>query len=349
MTTSKATIFRIEILLCLCTVLVSSSLAQSPVPEPPKARAPERPVANVRPMATPAPPRIPRDERVTTERAIAVDPAVNLKFCVSEGALTINGWDREEVRVFVKDGRRFGFKVLERNAKNDKPNWVWAARETVDGPPVPFANCLGGARVEIDAPVGTTISFEARTSGATIDSVKSVSVKVIEGSIGIRNVSGGVKAETYQGDVMLESSAGEIALKTTTGNILAYDVNPGGIGDLLNAQTSSGTISLQKVNHRQIKASSISGSVLFNSGFLTGGIYNFKTSNGSIELQIPADASSTFIASLGFGSFNSAIPLDVQSESITPGGKSIVAKLGNGSATVNLTTTSGTIRILKQK
>lgn len=326
MATLKATIFSIEILLCFCMVFVSVSVAQSPVP-----------------------PRIPRDERVTTERAIAVDPAVNLKFCVSEGELTINGWERDEIRVFVKDGRRFGFKVLERNAKNDKPNWVWAARETVDGPPVPFANCLGGSRVEIDAPVGTTINFEARTSGATIDSVKSVSVKVIEGSIGIRNVSGGVKAETYQGDVMLESSAGEITLKTTTGNILAYDVNPGGIGDLLNAQTSSGTISLQKVNHRQIKASSISGSVLFNAGFLSGGIYNFKTSNGSIELQIPADASSTFIASLGFGSFNSAIPLDVQSESITPGGKSIVAKLGNGSATVNLTTTSGSIRIVKQK
>ncbi len=349
MRTSKATIFRIEILLCLCTVFVSISFAQSPVPEPPKTRTPERPVVRVRPMATPVPPRIPRSERVTTERALAVDPGVNLKFCVSEGSLTINGWDRDEVRIFVRDGRRFGFKVLERNAKNDKPNWVWAAREDVDGPPTPFASCLGGGRVEIDVPIGATINLEARTSGATIDSVKSVSVKIIEGSIGIRNVSGGVKAETYQGDVMLESSAGEITLKTTTGNILAYDVNPGGIGDLLNAQTTSGTISLQKVSHRQIRSSSISGSVLFNSGFLAGGIYNFKTSNGSIELQIPADASSRFIASLGFGSFNSAIPLDVQSESITPGGKSIVATLGNGSATVNLTTTSGSIRILKQK
>jgi hypothetical protein len=303
-----------------------------------------------KPEPAPTPLGFPRNERVTSEKSIAVDPGVNVKFCVSDGAVKINGWERDEVRVFVKEGRKIGLKVLERNATTDKPNWVWLMNGTAtEQGRGPLSNCLAGESVEIDLPVGAIVSMEARTTGATIDTVKSVSVKIIEGSISIRNVKGGVKAETYQGDVMLESSKGQISLQTTTGNIIAFDVNPGEIGDLLKAKTSSGTISLQRVSHRQIEANSISGSVNFNGSFLTGGIYNFKTSNGSIRMQLPEKSSCTISASFGFGTFNYAgMPLEILTENILPGGKNIVGKLGDGEANVNVTTSSGSIIIKKQ-
>lgn len=286
---------------------------------------------------------------MTTERALPADPNVAVKLCVSEGAVKINGWERNEVRVFVRNGRRFEFRSLEKDAQTGKANWLWitnkAASIPVDGPKT---NCLAGDSVEIDLPMNASIVLEARTSGAVIDSVKKATVKVIEGSIAIRNVQGGVSAEAFQGDVMIESSAGQIALQTTTGNILAFDVRPGGVGDLLKAKTNSGTISMQSVSHRQIEANSISGSVSFNGTFLAGGIYSFKTSNGSVRMLLPQDTSCKLQASYGFGTFESAIPYKLESEIVSQGGKNIIAKFGSGNATVSVTTSSGSIGIRKQ-
>ena len=346
---SSGKFLKIGLALCFAAGLPSVLIAQPDVPAAPKPKAKVW-VYDKKAKPEPAHTPLPRSERVTSEKSIAVDPGINIKFCVSDGAVKVNGWERDEIRVFVKEGRKIGFKVLERNATTDKPNWVWIVNGTVaEQGRGPLSNCLAGDSVEIDLPVGATVNMEARTTGATIDTVKSVSVKILEGSINIRNVKGGVKAETHQGDVMLESSNGQIALQTTTGNIVAFDVNPGDIGDLLKAKTSSGTISLQRVSHRQIEANSITGSVNFNGSFLTGGIYNFKTSNGSIRMQLPEKSSCTISASFGFGTFNYAgMPFEIITDNSVPGGKNIVGQTGHGEANVTATTSSGSIVIRKQ-
>lgn len=302
------------------------------------------------PVAPPAYPRYTRDERFTSEKAIAADPNVAVKLCVAEGSIKINGTERNEVRVFVRNGRKFEFKSLEKNPETGKPNWVWITN--VSAPAArrgQTSNCLAGDSVEIDMPVNASINLEARTAGAVIDSIKKATVKIVEGSIGLRNIPNGVSAVALQGDVSVESSGGAIAVETTTGNIMAFDVRPGQIGDLLKARTNSGNISLQQVNHRQIEANSITGSVSFNGKFLTGGIYNFKTSNGSIRLLLPHDTSCQIRASYGFGTFNSSIPIKIITENVTSGGKSFVASLGSdNTTTLSVTTTSGSIGIRKQ-
>jgi hypothetical protein len=323
------------LLVCLCFITAGRSNAQT---EPP--RSPKPPLTVVADGLT---------LRGDSEEAISVDPNVNVKFCVAEGTLKINGWSRDEVRVFVRNGRPLAMKVLERSSDSDKPNWVMLSSALPKvRPPGRVSECLAADSVEIDLPQTASVTMEARTSGATIDTVKSVSVRVIEGSINIRNVSGGIKAETFQGDVILESSSGQISLQTTTGNIIASDVQPGSIGDLMRAKTSSGAVSLQRVSHRQIEANSISGSLEFDGAFLPGGIYNFKTSNGSISLDLAPDTSCTIAASYGFGSFDSGFPLKILTEQVSPGGKSVVATIGEGSSTLNLTTSSGRIAIRKQ-
>jgi DUF4097 and DUF4098 domain-containing protein YvlB len=88
--------------------------------------------------------------------------------------------------------------------------------------------------------------------------------------------------------------------------------------------------------------------VFFDGKFLQGGIYGFKTSNGSITLKIPESSSLMLKARYGFGSFNSAVPLEYLTEIKTSAGKNIVAQGGSGGADVTLTTTSGRIRIEKQ-
>jgi hypothetical protein len=326
--------------------------AQNPPPATPAPKAKPMPKAKVYTPKPPTeePPPFAYREGVTSERAIAADKNVNIKLCVFEGRLKINGWDHDEVRIFVKNGSRFGVKVLEKDPKSMKPVWLLIIGDAKTRIPGQSAECISGETVEMDVPMGASLSISGQSTQTSVDSVKKIEFKNVAGSIALRNITGGIVASTYQGDVTVENSGGAISLESQTGNIVAYEVSPGQIGDLFKVKTSRGAISLQKLEHRQIEANSISGTLLFNGKFLSGGQYNFKTQNGSIRLMLPTDSSCTVQATYGYGSFNSELPIIKLTENVTPALKTIVAKIGSGEAcNVNLITSTGTIGIKKQQ
>ncbi len=302
-------------------------------------------------VAPPQPPavplRAPRPQIGNFERSIAVDPNVSIKMpCVSGGNVAVNGWSRNEVRVLVEQGSPFEIKVQQRS-ENGSPVWILiGSAENASGPD---ARCLRG-RIDIDAPFGSFFDLTGRRAATVVESVKKAKVTNLEGNITMRNIKGGLVAATYQGDISVENSSGEIALESSTGNVFAFQVQPGEPGDLFRAKTTNGTISLQNVEHRQIDAGSISGSVLFDGRLLSGGLYRFKTSNGALRLTLPADSSGRIIATYGFGSFNSQIPVKTVTENITDAAKIVQGEIGSGDSTVtvNLSTTTGNIMITKK-
>ena len=336
-------------MLCLAALTGVAAYGQAtPLPKPPvkpKVRV-EKPVE---PESADVPDG-PTTGRGVSEKALAVDANVNIKLpCISQAKVTINGWERNEIRVFIKNGSKIGFRVHEKDPVSGKPVWVLITSPGGETPGRPFSECLSGDKIEIDVPLKASLSISGRETETRIDSVKKVYIKNLGGKVALRNISGGITAATYEGDVAVENSGGQISLETSTGNIVAYEVSPGQIGETFKAKTSNGAITLQKVDHRQIEAISVSGSVAFNGKFLPGGLYTFNTTNGSIKLTIPSDSSCRVIASYGYGTFNSVLPLKISTENVSSGGKSLVGNIGGGDATVNVTTSSGSVVIGKQQ
>lgn len=314
-------------------------------PKPPK-NPPPKTAPSTRDF--PDPPS-PIAEPETSEKSLKVSPKVSLSMCVLEGNVKINGWDRNEVRVFVKDGSNLGFKVLQSNPQNE-PVWIMAlgfdpAKKTVRS----SNECLFGESIEIDAPRGSSINIKGQETRTSIDSVRKAVVKNIGGDIVLRNISEGIEASTYEGDVSVENSSGAMTVESSSGNIIAFEVAPSEIGDIFKAKTNNGRIVLQDLSHRQIEVNSISGTISFNGAFSNGGIYNFGTSNGSINLAIPTNSSCKVIAAYGYGGFNSELPIKKETETNTPRVQKIIGTMGNGDATLNLTTSSGAIRIKSKK
>jgi len=283
------------------------------------------------------------------ERSIKVDPAFNLSLCVTQGTVKINGWNRSELRVFVQDGGKFGLKIQQKSLKTGDPVWIMLAGIEPKNKSYAPAECLWGDVIEIDLPVNASVNIKGQETTTTIDGIRKASVKTIGGDISIRNVTDGVMASAGQGGITVEASSGEMELVSTTGNIVVFEAGPAEIGDIFKAKTNGGTISLQKLEHRQVEVSSITGSVVFDGDLLSGGSYSFGTSNGSIRLSLPQTASCTIWASYGFGNFNSEIPIKIMTENIGEGPvKSMTGKLGSGDASLKLTTNSGSI-VLKKK
>src|SRR5829696_638361 len=256
--------FCLLLFLCLTAGLAASADGQEK--KPPK--TPPLPTKERHPLPGPEPPGVFDNDGVTTERAMMVDPGVTIKLCVAQGDLKVNGWRRNEVRVFVRDGRRFGMKGLETSAESGKTNWLYIGRTPSRAGPA--AECLAGENIEIDAPIGASLDLSGREVRTTVDSLKKVKITVVAGAITLRNITGGIYATTNQGDVTVENSAGSIELGGTTGNIVIAEVKPGQIGDLLKAKTNSGAITMQRVEHRQIQANSITGALFFDGKFLLG-------------------------------------------------------------------------------
>ncbi|HMQ02994.1 MAG TPA: hypothetical protein PKD26_03685 [Pyrinomonadaceae bacterium] len=325
------------VVVCLSGFTATSTFTQVAAPSPPRPRV-DRP-----------PPPLPVPNRDFSERTLATDPRVNLNLgCISRAKVSVNGWSRDEVRVFVRNGTPAVLRVREKDPKSGLPNWIVIAREGSAGESTSPTDCLSGDRIDIEAPIGSSVTINGRQTEVRIDSVRKAVIRNLGGKVSLRNVKGGITAETFEGEIVVESSAGQINLRTSSGNILAYDVKQGDIGELMKANTSSGTITLQNVEHRQIEAGTVSGSLIFGGTFLSGGIYNFKSSNGAIKLALPATTSCRIVASYGFGSIETEIPMKTVLENISPGGKSLHALIGSGDALLTLTTTSGKISLTKQ-
>jgi hypothetical protein len=285
----------------------------------------------------------------TLERSIKVDSSINLSLCVTQGNLKVNGWNRNEVRVFVRNGTKFGFKVQQKSQKSGDPVWIMVASDGSAGKYGSPNECVWGDEIEIDAPVNATLNLKGQEITTTIEGIRKVNVKNAGGDITIREVTDGVTASTYRGDLSVEDSTGAMMLESSTGNILVFDAGPSEIGDIFTAKTASGAVALQNVAHRQMEVKSVSGTVAFNGELLNGGSYSFGTTNGSIRLMLPQNTSCTVSATYGFGTFNSELPIKILTENISEGPvKSMVGKLGSGDATLKLTTSNGSIQVKKQ-
>ncbi|MGH7784637.1 MAG: DUF4097 family beta strand repeat-containing protein, partial [Candidatus Binatia bacterium] len=269
-------------------------------------------------VAQPEAPVIMHFDGGTFEKSIAVDPRISVSLCVTQGDVKINGWSRNEVRVFVKDGSKIGFNTLQKGRQNEKPVWIKIVGVDPDKPGQQ-RSCLWGDEVEIDVPTGASINMEGKATRTIVDSVRKVAINNAGGDISIRNVSEGVDATTYQGDVDVENSDGMITLNTTSGNILAFELSPSEVGDIFKARSNSGRIALQNLEHRQVDVNSISGSVLFSGELLAGGVYDIRTTNGSLTLNIPANSPCFLSATYMEGNFSSELPLKLMTENLTPG------------------------------
>lgn len=287
---------------------------------------------------------------VTTERVLKADPRVKLDLCITRGTIRVNGSSNGVVRVFVKNGSKFGFKVQESNPKTGLANWAEVVQIAEQKPGFSFTGeCIWGEDIEIDLPEAASVSIKGKEINASIDSVRRAVVKSIGGALSLRNVTGGIDANTGQGSVLVESSTGTMSLESTNGNIVVIDAGPSESGDTFMAKTSRGAISLNELQFRRVDTKSISGSIAFNGAVLRGAAYSFDTSTGSISLTLPKDTSCGVQATF-LGKIDSAFPLNIITENVQPGSvKSINARIGKGGeASLRLISNVGSISIKQQ-
>lgn len=316
----------------------------APLPTPPK-----KITVKTFPMPpkTPSARRVENEGAIPAEKSIAVDPKVSISMCVAEGNLKVNGWDRNEIRAMIVGGSEVGFKVRRKNAQNSLIQLFILGYDPAKNTEMGLDECLSGENIELDVPRGATVDVKGGEFDATIESVNKAIIKSDSGNIVLNEIAQGIDARTFEGDLRVQNSGGAITLSSTNGNIFAFNAEPVEVSDAFFAKTTSGSIKLQSVGHSQVVTQSISGILDYAGDLLNGGQYNFNTQNGSIVLTVPQTASSAVTARYGFGSFQSEIPMTNIIKDPANQGQKLTGIFGAGDASLNITTSSGAIRIKK--
>ena len=173
------------------------------------------------------------------------------------------------------------------------------------------------------------VSFEV-----TVPVQANVEVDTSNGAITIRGIEGQFELDTSNGAIDLSDLIGVVDADTSNGHI---DVN--GFSGVLNLETSNGAIDIEDTE-AAVNARTSNGKIDF-SGILVGDSHQLRTSNGTIEVRVPVDASITFDASTSIGSISTSLALVGDTE-----GRDWNAAL-NPPATqsLELRTSNGNIRI----
>lgn len=317
-----------------------SSKTRLGVPSPPLPPMPPRPLRAVAaPSAFTAPNLL--------EKAVLVRPDVYVSLCVKRGAVRVNGWDREEVRVFSRGGEDLGLKVRERD-KRKTPNWVEVLGATADRLGPDSDRCVTGEMIELDVPNGASVTIKGLSSETAVDGIKRAAIEIVGGDIYLNDITHRIEASTQQGGVTVNNSKGSVAVATTTGNIVAYNTEAIEAGDYFKAKTRSGSVTLQSIGQKEIAASTISGSINYLGDIKEYGRYQFTTTNGFLNIVLPEQACFLLTAAYG-GRFLSDFPVKLIREEQHESSFFVQGMVCKSEATLTLKSFSGTIRLRKKE
>jgi DUF4097 and DUF4098 domain-containing protein YvlB len=105
----------------------------------------------------------------------------------------------------------------------------------------------------------------------------------VSGGMNLRNLSGPAKINTVSGDVELVELSADLHLTTVSGKVSGMRIT-----GPVHLNTVSGKISLEESNLSSVDATTVSGKMVYETGFGTGP-YRFNSVSGDVELLVPPE------------------------------------------------------------
>ena len=298
--------------------------------------------------------REPRGQQV--ERTTAATPDVVLSVCLGSGSLSVRAWDRNLVRVRWSDGQHVELR-RPAAAGNSEP-----AKEltlSTDGAlSRPRSSCLPFGDIELDVPSGANLQLQTRDAEVSVSGVARVEVVTQGATVSVQRVTRVVDVRSIGGDISVQDSKAAIKLHSVGGSIDVHRVAPGAPGDICEAGTVGGDITLAQISHGQVIVSTVNGDVSFSSSLAPGGRYSFQSIGGALSISLPADSSFRLNANLGRGGdVDSDFPLRSSSSAAQTsepvrrqgsGLQHVEAVYGTGDALINLSSFGGSVQLRKK-
>jgi DUF4097 and DUF4098 domain-containing protein YvlB len=254
----------------------------------------------------------------------------------------------------------------------------------VNGRPVVVIRNVGNGRIEVKSSknsevvvTGTKnsdkITFETEQAGNRIDVTSTVvdgsaSAKEMEANftltvpeeteLQLKTQTGLIYVEQVMGDMTLDSVAGDVHLKEVSGYIIVTTTG----GSLVCTQCAgkleftsiSGSAQVLQPALDNVKLRTMTGNILFDGDFVHTGLYSMRSGKGLVEVRFSGNDSFDLNAQTATGTVDNQAADYLKPDShgvkhmASKFSKGLFGTVGTGFAKVELSSYSGTIRILKR-
>lgn len=255
------------------------------------------------------------------------------------GAIEIRGWDREEASIEVVKyaSRQETLSLMDVDIMADGSSLRVRVRR-------PEGNCNCGASLSLRLPRKIILEDARTTNGAvTLESVEgSGRATTSNGAVKLWDVAGDWTLRTSNGAVELDKVSGSMTARTSNGRIRLSALR--GRADL---ETSNGSIDADIPEPQQgapFVFRSSNGSVTVKLRRWAGNPLRISTSNASITLVLPDGVNAEVRAS----TTNGRVTSDFEVAARDFGKNRLEGRLGAGGERIELTSTNGSIRLVRR-
>jgi DUF4097 and DUF4098 domain-containing protein YvlB len=257
------------------------------------------------------------------------------------GTIEISGWNENSIQI---DGTKYAPTPELRDAMKIDIN---AQSDSISIRTVRPSERRGnmGARYYIRVPRRTELDRVVSSNGGirATGVEGSARLKTTNGGVRIEDLKGALDAQTTNGGIDLRTHEGSASLRTTNGRIRADALR-----GALEAFTSNGGITAQIAAAeagKTIRLETTNGSVDLNLDAANRNDVRASTTNGGITLHLPDRVNARVIAVTSHSNVHS----DFEVQTSRPSEKHrLEGVIGSGGPTFDLSSTNGSIRILKQ-
>ncbi|HET8966735.1 MAG TPA: DUF4097 family beta strand repeat-containing protein [Candidatus Acidoferrum sp.] len=183
----------------------------------------------------------------------------------------------------------------------------------------------------------------------TVPEETELQIKTQSGLIYVEQVLGDMNLVTVNGDVHLKEVSGYIIVHTTGGSLICTQC-----GGKLDFSSISGGAQVLQPSLRSVSLTTTTGNILFDGDFIRTGIYSMRSGRGLVEVRFAGTDSFDLNAQTSTGNVDNRAEAFLKPDShgirhtATRYAKGLFGSVGSGLAKVELSSFSGTIRILKR-
>jgi DUF4097 and DUF4098 domain-containing protein YvlB len=209
-----------------------------------------------------------------------------------------------------------------------------------------------GDRIDINASalVASSQPHEVEANfQVTVPENTELQLRTQTGLIYVEQVNGDMKLQSIAGDVHLKEVSGYIVVKTTNGSLICTMCG----GNLEFTSISGGATVQQPASLTRVSLMTTTGNLLYDGDFARTGLYTMNSGRGVVEVHFSGSNSFDLNAHTNLGTVDNQaagfLKPDTHSKhSASKFSHSLFATVGQGLAKVELSSYSGTIRILKR-
>jgi DUF4097 and DUF4098 domain-containing protein YvlB len=260
------------------------------------------------------------DNGTRVEKSFPAEPNARIRILNPwGGTITVRGWDRAQVHAVYSTSSPKAEIDVDQTPATGEAEKIHFATRALDSQ---AATQEKAATYELDVPAGSSVEIHNPQGSVTVEKIGGdEDIESVNGKVAVNDASGHVFINTVNGDIDFARPSGRVEVTTVTGNLHFI------------ASTSP-----------KIRAQTQTGRIDFDGEFVPTGEYVMKTWRG--DMDIVCSQSDSF--ELNARSINSRVDnqfhLNHKGHTTAPPGEAF-GDQGQGDATVNLKSYSGTIHV----